>query len=95
MTIANNPVLITKEEARQTLVCDVCGLNAPKYPWPEGWHGCGRSRWRVYRDARDPTVGAHWCPLHSAEISTTPNPAVSQLRRLRDGLLAAEKGEQV
>lgn len=77
--------LVTKDETRNTMECEVCRAVASKRPWTNGWTGCGRSRRLLYasNEAKDPAVAAHWCPAHHDGIGPHDNPHVSELRRIR------------
>ena len=85
-----NERLFTKAELRNLMMCEVCGVTAPKRPWPAGWSGCGRSRRFLYSDATDPSILAHWCPLHQHSNRYEANPTVGELRKLRAQVLEAE-----
>lgn len=85
-----NTRLVTREEARNWMECDHCGLRVPAKPWPRDWTGCGISRRRVLRDAKQASTPAYWCPEHQDQISDTPNLKERDLRAIRDRLVAEE-----
>lgn len=81
-------------ELRNVMICEACGVTAPKRPWADGWVGNGRSRRAIFRDTIDPTVGAHWCPAHVRGYAKGENPSIRELRDLRERLLEAERSAE-
>jgi hypothetical protein len=49
-------------EDKTKLVCEHCGLEISRKPWPKGWVQCGTSK--RFLSPRGYVALAAWCPRH-------------------------------